>query len=129
MEHDSGMIDAPIGRDPKDRQKMAITEINSRHAVTHFKTLERYRDASYIECALETGRTHQIRVHMKYINHPVLGDLKYGTACSILDTQGQVLHAYRLTFVHPTTGKTMVFEAPLPEYFEELLEFERKENA
>ncbi len=129
MEHDSGMIDAPIGRDPKDRQKMAITEVNSRHAVTRFKTLERYKDASYIECALETGRTHQIRVHMKYINHPVLGDLKYGTACSILDTHGQVLHACRLTFILPTTGKSMVFEAPLPAYFEELLEFERKENA
>ena len=127
--HDDGLIDAPIGRDPKDRQKMTVTDKNSREARTRFHVIERFRNTTYIECELETGRTHQIRVHMKYINHPVLGDEKYGKACRYMNTNGQVLHAYRLTLVHPTSGEEMVFEAPLPEYFEKLLNILRQESA
>ncbi len=126
--HDDGMVDAPIGRDPRDRQRMTVTEKNSREARTHFHVKERFGSATWIECALETGRTHQIRVHMKYINHPVMGDEKYGKACRYMDTQGQVLHASDLTLVHPRTGETMHFHAPLPEYFEELLTILRKER-
>ncbi|MCH4207102.1 MAG: RluA family pseudouridine synthase [Solobacterium sp.] len=128
LEHDDGLIDAPIGRDPNDRQKMKVTDQNSRDARTHFKVLERFKDSTYAECALETGRTHQIRVHMKFIGHPVMGDLKYGKPCKYMDTQGQVLHAYRLTFIHPRTGEKMTFEADLPEYFQQLLEKLRKES-
>lgn len=127
--HDNGMIDAPIGRDPRDRQKMTVTDKGSRDARTHFSVIERFPKATYVDCRLETGRTHQIRVHMKYINHPVMGDEKYGKACPYMDTHGQVLHAYKITFVHPRTGKEMSIEAPLPAYFEELLEILRKENA
>ncbi len=116
-----GMIDAPIGRDPRDRQRMAINE-HGKEAVTRFHVLGRFPKATYLECSLETGRTHQIRVHMKYIGHPVMGDERYGSRCPLMDTQGQVLHAYRLTLWHPTTGEEMSFEAPLPRYFEELLE-------
>ena len=119
--HDDGLIDAPIGRDPRERQRMKVTEENSRDARTHFHVLERFNIATYLECRLETGRTHQIRAHMKYINHPVMGDDKYGQPCPYMDTQGQVLHASELTLVHPTTGETMTFHAPLPEYFEKLL--------
>ncbi|MCR5447966.1 MAG: RluA family pseudouridine synthase [Solobacterium sp.] len=119
--HDDGLIDAPIGRDPADRQKMKVTDKASREARTHFHVLKRFKNSTYVECRLDTGRTHQIRVHMKYINHPVMGDLKYGKPCRYMDTQGQVLHAHRLTFVHPRTNETMVFEAPLPEYFRKLL--------
>jgi 23S rRNA pseudouridine1911/1915/1917 synthase len=89
--------------------------------------VERFGNATLLDCELETGRTHQIRVHMKYIGHPVVGDVKYGKPCRYMDTQGQVLHAYKLTLVHPSTGEEMVFEAPLPEYFEKLLEILRKE--
>ncbi len=124
----AGLIDAPIGRDCRDRQKMAVTSENSRDARTHFKVIERFGDMTLLDCSLETGRTHQIRVHMKFINHPVVGDEKYGRKCQILDTQGQVLHAYRLTLKHPRTGKKMTFEAPLPEYFEKLLEILRKQK-
>lgn len=125
--HDDGLIDAPIGRDPADRQKMKVTDKASREARTHFHVLKRFKNSTYVECRLDTGRTHQIRVHMKYINHPVMGDLKYGKPCRYMDTQGQVLHAYRLTFVHPRTNETMVFEAPLPEYFENLLKILKEE--
>ena len=126
--HDDGLIDAPIGRDPRDRQRMTVTEKNSREARTHFHVKERFYSATWVECALETGRTHQIRVHMRYINHPVMGDEKYGKPCRYMDTQGQVLHASDLTLVHPRTGETMHFHAPLPSYFEELLEILRKER-
>jgi 23S rRNA pseudouridine1911/1915/1917 synthase len=128
LEHDAAVIDAPIGRDPRDRQKMAVTDIHSRQARTHYRVIERFYDTTYIDCRLETGRTHQIRVHMKYAGHPVLGDEKYGHKCKIMDTQGQVLHAYRLTLIHPSTGKEMSFEAPLPAYFEELLAILRKQK-
>lgn len=128
LEHDAAVIDAPIGRDPRDRQRMAVTDIHSRQARTHYRVLERFLDTTYAECRLETGRTHQIRVHMKYCGHPVLGDEKYGHKCKIMDTQGQVLHAYKLTLIHPSSGKEMSFEAPLPAYFEELLALLRKQK-
>ena len=129
IQSDAGKVDAPIGRDPRDRQRMTVTDKNSREAITHFVVKERFRDATLIDCRLETGRTHQIRVHMKYMKHPVMGDTKYGGTCRYMDTQGQVLHAYRLTLVHPSTGKEMTFEAPLPQYFRDLLEILRRENA
>ena len=127
IEHDHGLIDAPIGRDPKDRQKMVVTDKNAREARTHFSVLERFKDCTYVECSLETGRTHQIRVHMKYIQHPVVGDLKYGSPCKYMETNGQVLHAHQITFIHPTTNKEMCITAPLPEYFESLLELLRSQ--
>jgi len=121
IEHDYGQIDAPIGRDEKDRLKMAITAKNSKHAITHFKVLERFQNYTYIECELETGRTHQIRVHMKYINHPIVGDLKYAGK-NEFGLQGQLLHAVKLRLVHPSTNEEMVFEAPLPEQFHQVLD-------
>ncbi len=126
--HDDGLIDAPIGRDPKDRQRMCVTDKNSRVARTHFHVVRRFKSSTLVECTLETGRTHQIRVHMKYINHPVMGDVKYGKPCRYMDTQGQVLHAYKLSLVHPRTGEEMTFEAPLPEYFGQLLQMLEEES-
>lgn len=122
---DSGTVNAPIGRNPHDRKKMCITQKNSKEAVTHYRVIARYKGYTHISCILETGRTHQIRVHMSYIHHPVTGDVVYGTSCRLMDTQGQTLHAYKLSLVHPTTGITMTFEAPLPAYFEELLDLLR----
>ncbi len=119
--HDAGTIDAPIGRDKRDRQSMTVTDENSRHAVTHFHVLERFRDFTFVECQLETGRTHQIRVHMKYIGYPLAGDPKYGPRKTV-DLNGQALHAAVLGFVHPRTEEYLEFEAPLPEYFSEYLE-------
>lgn len=119
--HDAGTIDAPIGRDKRDRQSMTVTDENSRHAVTHFHVLERFRDFTFIECQLETGRTHQIRVHMKYIGYPLAGDPKYGPRKTV-DLNGQALHAAVLGFVHPRTEEYLEFEAPLPEYFVEFLD-------
>ncbi|MBD7907195.1 RluA family pseudouridine synthase [Sporosarcina gallistercoris] len=117
--HDNGTIDAPIGRNQKDRQSMSV-ENTGKHAVTHFKVLERFGDFTLVECRLETGRTHQIRVHMKYIGHPLAGDPKYGPKKTI-EYDGQVLHAGTLGFVHPVTEEYMEFTAPLPEDFEQLL--------
>lgn len=118
--HDVGTVDAPIGRDKKDRQAMTVTNENSRNAVTHFRVIERFKDFSHIECQLETGRTHQIRVHMKYIGYPLAGDPKYGPKKS-LDIEGQALHAGILGFIHPRTEEYMEFEAPLPSEFERVL--------
>ena len=118
--HDYGTIDAPIGRDQKDRQSMTVIE-NGKHAVTHFQVLERFNEYTFVECRLETGRTHQIRVHMKYIGYPLVGDPKYGPR-KTLDLNGQALHAAVLGFIHPTTEEYLEFEAPLPEEYEELLE-------
>ncbi|HWJ03115.1 MAG TPA: RluA family pseudouridine synthase [Verrucomicrobiae bacterium] len=122
MPEPGGMVDAPIGRDPKDRKKMAVVHVNAKPAVTHYQVLERFRDFSFVECKLETGRTHQIRVHMTYLNHPVLGDPLYGPRKSRFDLRGQVLHAAVLGFVHPVSGKYMEFSAPLPGYFAAVLD-------
>jgi len=125
--HDIGTIDAPIGRDPKDRQSMTVTESNSKEAVTHFRVLERFKDYSFIECQLETGRTHQIRVHMKYIGFPLAGDPKYGPK-KTLPIDGQALHAGVLGFVHPRTGEYMEFESPIPEEMEKMLQILKKSH-
>ncbi|KYD09962.1 RluA family pseudouridine synthase [Caldibacillus debilis] len=117
--HDYGTIDAPIGRDPKDRQSMAVVD-SGKPAVTHFRVIERFDKYTLVECELETGRTHQIRVHMKYIGHPVAGDPKYGPKRT-LPIDGQALHAGVLGFAHPRTGEFLTFEAPPPEDFERLL--------
>ena len=127
MEHDYGTIDAPIGRDVKDRQKMAVTAVNSKHAVTHFKVVERFKNYTLVECRLETGRTHQIRVHMQYIKHPVVGDQKYSYR-KTMDCGGQLLHAHTLTFVHPSTGDSVTVHAPLPPDFQNILDTIRKEE-
>ncbi len=121
IKDDEGTVNAPIGRSPKDRKKMAVTDKNSREAVTHFEVLERFRDYTYINCRLETGRTHQIRVHMAYRGNPVAGDTLYGPKNTPKELGGQCLHAQKLGFVHPTTGEYMEFEAPLPDYFENFL--------
>ncbi|KML46617.1 RluA family pseudouridine synthase [Cytobacillus firmus] len=118
--HDYGTIDAPIARDPKDRQSMSVVD-NGKHAVTHFQVIERFRDFTLVECQLETGRTHQIRVHMKYIGYPLAGDPKYGPR-KTLDIGGQALHAGVLGFEHPRSGKYLEFEAPAPAYFKDLVE-------
>lgn len=117
--HDKGTIDAPIGRDQKDRQKQAVVD-NGKHAVTHFQVVERFGDYTLLECRLETGRTHQIRVHMNYIGFPLVGDPKYGPKKTI-DFGGQVLHAATLGFDHPSTGEYLEFEASLPADYEQLL--------
>ncbi|MDH4420065.1 MULTISPECIES: RluA family pseudouridine synthase [Bacillus] len=122
--HDKGTIDAPIGRDKKERQSMTVDE-NGKHAVTHFQVLERFKDFTLVECRLETGRTHQIRVHMKYIGYPLAGDPKYGPK-KTLDMNGQALHAGILGFDHPRTGEYIQFEAPIPEVFEDALNILRK---
>ncbi|MBO1578767.1 RluA family pseudouridine synthase [Bacillus sp. XF8] len=122
--HDKGTIDAPIARDKKDRQSMTVDE-NGKHAVTHFQVLERFKDFTLVECRLETGRTHQIRVHMKYIGYPLAGDPKYGPK-KTLDINGQALHAGILGFDHPRTGEYIEFEAPVPAVFEEVLNVLRK---
>ncbi|MBQ8471901.1 MAG: RluA family pseudouridine synthase [Bacilli bacterium] len=120
--HETGTIDAPIGRDPKFREKMTVTDINSKNAITHFKVLERYKNYTLIECKLETGRTHQIRVHMKYINHPVVNDPLYGKLVSD-NTFGQLLHSYKIKFPHPRTGEILEFSVEPPKEFQELKEF------
>lgn len=121
LKEDTGTVNAPIGRHPVDRKKMSTKAPNGRHAVTHYRVLERFGNYTYIECELETGRTHQIRVHMASIGHPLLGDEVYGRGKNPFHLEGQTLHAMVLGFVHPSTGEYMEFEAPLPEYFEELL--------
>lgn len=118
--HDYGTVDAPIGRDKNDRQKMAVVD-NGKHAVTHFRVIERFQEFTHIECELETGRTHQIRVHMKYIGYPLAGDPKYGPK-KTLDIEGQALHAGVLGFIHPRKNEYMEFTAPLPDEFTRLLQ-------
>ena len=122
LKDDAGTIEGPIGRHPTDRKKMSINYNNGKSAVTHYKVLKRFRQYTHVECRLETGRTHQIRVHMASIGHPLLGDLVYGPGkCPISGLQGQTLHAGVLGFIHPRTGEYMEFTAPLPEYFAKLL--------
>lgn len=116
LKEDSGTVDAPIGRHKTDRKRMAVTE-DGRRAVTHWRVLERFGTETLLDVALETGRTHQIRVHMAYIKHPIVGDEVYGSAAPKLGLSGQALHGYRLTFVHPRTGEEMTFTAPLPDDF------------
>ena len=120
-----GTVDAPIGRHPVERKKMAINYKNGKKAVTHYEVLENFRNFAYIKCKLETGRTHQIRVHMASISHPLLGDNVYCNARCPFELEGQTLHAGVLGFIHPRTGKYMEFSAPLPEYFEKILDILR----
>ena len=119
---DSGTVDAPIGRHPSDRKKMCVTERNSKHAVTHWEVVARYRGYTHLRCRLETGRTHQIRVHMAHIGHPILGDMVYGRKKPELGLSSQCLHAGALRFTHPRTGLPVMVFAPMPQYFEEVIE-------
>ena len=122
IKEDEGTVNAPIGRHPVERKKMSINYDNGRDAVTHYRVLKRFRQFTHVECRLETGRTHQIRVHMASIHHPLLGDAVYGPAkCPVAGLTGQTLHAGVLGIIHPRTGEYMEFTAPLPEYFEKLL--------
>lgn len=122
LKDDAGTVEGPIGRHSTDRKKMSINYNNGKSAVTHYKVLKRFRQYTHVECRLETGRTHQIRVHMASIGHPLLGDLVYGPGkCPIPGLQGQTLHAGVLGFIHPRTREYMEFTAPLPEYFAKLL--------
>ena len=119
--HTHGKVNAPIGRDVNDRQKMSVTKNNSKEAITNFTVLERYKDMSLIECRLETGRTHQIRVHLSTIGYPIVGDGVYSNGKNEFNVDGQMLHAESIEFAHPITGKKMKIEAPLPEYFNNVL--------
>lgn len=121
IEKDSGKVIGPIGRDKKNRLKMCIDTVDGKDAITHFNVIKRFNDYTLIECKLETGRTHQIRVHMSNIHHPIVGDALYGGSEKIYNN-GQLLHAYKLTFTHPRTKKVMTLEAPLPDYFKEVIE-------
>ena len=127
IKQDAGTINAPIGRSKKDRKKQAVVS-DGRHAVTHFKVLHRFRHYTLVSCRLETGRTHQIRVHMKSIGHPLAGDPLYGPR-KTLPGRGQYLHARLLGFKHPRTGKELVFTAPLPEYFQQMLDKLKKTDS
>ena len=118
---EEGTVNAPIGRDPKDRKKMAINEQNGKPAITHYKVLRRFQEYTYIECQLETGRTHQIRVHMSSIGHPLLGDEVYSQRKSPYHLCGQTLHAMVIGFIHPSSGEYLEITAPLPDYFDHLL--------
>ena len=122
MRDEAGTVDAPIGRHPTDRKKMAVTEKNSRPAVTHYEVLARYPGYTHLRCKLETGRTHQIRVHLAYIGHPVLGDAVYGMKKPELGQTSQCLHAKAIRFIHPRTGESLRFETELPAYFVQVLE-------
>ena len=123
IKEEEGVVDAPIGRDANDRKKMAVNHKNGKSAVTHYKVLQRFSSYTYIECSLETGRTHQIRVHMSSLGHPLLGDQVYGPKkCPFPRLEGQTLHAMILGFVHPTSREYVETCAPLPEYFQKLLE-------
>ena len=136
FKQDSGTIDAPIGRHPNDRKKMAVLRgsENAREAITHYEIIERYGDFTYIKCVLETGRTHQIRVHMSSIGHPLLGDEVYGGMGTKFEARnralisGQCLHAGELSFIHPKTGKNVHFQCPLPDYFKALIDKLRNIN-
>lgn len=121
LREDSGTVDAPIGRHPNDRKRMAVTDKNSRPAVTHWEVIARYRGYTHVRCVLETGRTHQIRVHMAYIGHPLLGDFTYGAPSPDRGLEGQCLHARRLKFIHPRSGEATELETELPEYFKNVL--------
>ena len=121
LREDSGTIDAPIGRHPADRKRMAVTDKNSRNAVTHWEVIARYNGYTHVRCKLETGRTHQIRVHMAHIGHPLLGDFTYGAPSPEKGLEGQCLHARYLKFIHPRTGEAVQVETELPDWFKEVL--------
>lgn len=125
IREDEGVIDKPIGRHPIDRKRMAVID-GGREAVTHYRVLERFKGYCLVECTLETGRTHQIRVHMSYIGHSIVGDPVYGIKKERFKTNGQLLHAKTIGFVHPTTGELMEFDSELPDYFTDVLEKLRK---
>lgn len=122
LKNDEGTVDAPIGRNPNDRKKMCVTEKNSKNAVTHYTVINRYKGYTYVRCKLETGRTHQIRVHMAYLGHPISGDLVYGIKNEKVDFIGQCLHARKIGFVHPITNEYLEFTSDLPEYFQKYLQ-------
>lgn len=126
IKDDFGTVDAPIGRSTKDRKKMCVTDKNSRHAVTHYEVLDRFDGFTYIKVTLETGRTHQIRVHMSYIGHPVAGDPVYGPKNGVTKLNGQCLHAGLIGFIHPRDGRYMEFESDLPDYFTAFLKSLKK---
>lgn len=126
VKEDEGTIHSLIGRSPKDRKKMAVVKNNGKDAITHYKVLERFKDYTYMQFKLETGRTHQIRVHMASINHPLLGDCVYGPAKQPFSLQGQTLHAKTIGFIHPSKNEYVEYEAPLPAYFSQLLDKLRK---
>ena len=129
VKQDEGVIDAPIGRHPTDRKKMAVTEKNSRSALTRFEVIARYQGFTHIRLILETGRTHQIRVHMAYLGHPVAGDERYGPKKGIRELHGQCLHAKKIGFRHPRTGEWLDFDSELPPYFQSFLEKLRRISA
>ena len=122
LSHEKGRIEAPIGRDPENRQTYIVTDINSKDSITNFKVIERLKEVTLIECILETGRTHQIRVHLSHIGYPIIGDDVYSNGKNRWNIEGQCLHAKELDFKHPITGKQMHIEAELPEYFKKILE-------
>lgn len=129
IKEDGGTVHQPIGRNPKDRKKMAVTDKNSKDAVTHYAVIKRFGDFTHIRCVLETGRTHQIRVHMSYIGHPLAGDSVYGPKKVITELRGQCLHAGEIGFVHPRTKEYLKFKAPLPEYFKKYIaKLEKKQG-
>lgn len=121
IKEDSGKISSPIGRHHINRKKMSVNIKNGKPAITHFKVLERFKSYTYIQCVLETGRTHQIRVHMSSLGHPITGDVVYGKKCNLIETDGQALHARFLKLTHPVSREDMTFEAPIPDYFKALL--------
>lgn len=129
IKEESGTVHQPIGRNPKDRKKMAVTDKNSKDAVTHYEVIKRFGDFTHIRCVLETGRTHQIRVHMAYTGHPLAGDSVYGPKKIITELKGQCLHAGEIGFVHPRTKEYLEFKAPLPEYFNKFItKLEKKQR-
>jgi len=128
LKNDSGRVETLIGRNPKDRKQMAVVSINGKKAATHYRILERFENHTLIEAVLETGRTHQIRVHMAYLGHPVVGDTVYGYKKQRFETNGQLLHARILGFIHPTRNEYVEFEAPLPDYFEKILRILRSKS-
>lgn len=121
VKHDKGTIDAPIGRDFNNRQKYTVTDINSKESITHFKVIKRYKEVTLLECKLETGRTHQIRVHMEYINHPIVNDPLYGRR-KIINDFGQMLHSKSIKLIHPVTKQKLEFEIEPPKEFIQILE-------
>ncbi len=122
IKDENGTVDAPIGRNPNDRKKMCVTSKNSKNAVTHYSVIARYKGYTHIKCVLETGRTHQIRVHMAYIGHPISGDKVYGLKSEKVDFEGQCLHAGKIGFIHPATNEYLEFNADLPAYFKKYLQ-------